>query len=316
MSNAGESSDREHVAAVYSCVGSFAYAVTGALAHTLKDQCSWELLSITRGVSMLLFAAGAMVLGGVRPLIWERSLFIRSFAGCVTTFCTFYAWTRLPLADVTTLINTVPIWVALLSGLVLKERTGPGVWVAVLMAFSGVVLIQQPHFGGDYSGVIAALGGGLAGSFSVIGLRRAKHLDVRAVVLHMAVIVTAASLLTFFFRGAHAWVGPEVSGVPWRTVGLLVSLGLFTVLAQFTITRAYSLGRASRVTVLGVLGVFFAAVLDRVLWSRQFEPATLIGMLLVTAPSAWLTTHAARSAWRRRSAVLEGDPEPVAARSA
>ena len=321
----GEAADREHVAAAYSCVGSFAYAVTGALAHALKNSCSWELLSVTRGLSMMLFAGVAMALAGVRPVFREPSLWIRSLAGSATTLCTFYAWTRLPIADVTTLVNTVPIWVAILSGLLLKERIGLGGWVAVAMAFAGVVLIQRPHWHADGGGVAGALGAGLAGSFSVVGLRRAKHLDARAVVLHMSVVVSAVAALTFWLRGADAFIGEAAGasgGAQLKTFALLGSLGLFVALAQYTITRAYALGQASRVTVLGVLGVFFAAVLDRVFWNRHFELSTILGMVLVSAPSAWLTTHAARAAWNRRGRVgvpatlIEAEPAQDAPRVA
>lgn len=308
MGATSDTSDREHIAAVYSCIGSFCYAACGAIAHSLGSRCSWELLSVVRGVSMMIFAAAAMALAGLKPVVWNRSLWIRSFAGCATTFCSFYAWTRLPLADVTTLINTVPIWVALLSGLFLKERTGLGVWVAVLMAFGGVVLIQRPHLQGDYSGVLAALGAGLAGSFSVVGLRQAKHLDARQVVLHMSTVVSGVTLAVFWLRGAEAFPGSgaaEQDVTMWGMIGLL---GLFTALSQYTITRAYALGRASRVTVLGVLGVVFAAGFDRILWQRHFSSGTLLGMLLVTAPSIWLTTRAARDAWKDRARII-AEPE-------
>jgi drug/metabolite transporter (DMT)-like permease len=54
-------------------------------------------------------------------------------------------------------------------------------------------------------------------------------------------------------------------------------------------TRAYALGSAARVSVVGLTQIVFALAFDLLLWRRSFDALTLAGILLVVAPSGWLT---------------------------
>src|SRR3712207_4246764 len=111
--------------------GCFSFAWMGAFAHALGSRCDWRLAALARGALVLAFAAGLARLAGARlvlprpPVLWLRSL-----AGSVSLVCTFYAFTRLRTAEVLTLTNTFPIWVALLSWPLLRERPGASVWLA------------------------------------------------------------------------------------------------------------------------------------------------------------------------------------------
>ena len=64
---------------------------------------------------------------GVRLVLWRpRTLWIRSLAGSFSMVCTFYALTRLPVAQVLTVTQMFPIWVALLSWPLAGEAPGGG----------------------------------------------------------------------------------------------------------------------------------------------------------------------------------------------
>lgn len=47
---------------------------------------------------------------------------MRSLAGSIAFLCTFYAAAHIPVAEVTVLLNTSPIWILLASGVLFRQR--------------------------------------------------------------------------------------------------------------------------------------------------------------------------------------------------
>ncbi len=68
----------------------------------------------------------------------------------------FYAVTVIPLAQVFALEFTSPIWVILLSPLLLGERITLISAAAALMGFIGVLVVTRPDMAGINTGVIMA----------------------------------------------------------------------------------------------------------------------------------------------------------------
>ena len=266
--------------------GSFAFAVMGILAHAAGKHCDWQLVAFFRsGICLVLVAALALV-AGVRLVFFRpATLWLRSVAGSLSLVCTFYALPRLPVADVLTLTNMFPIWVALLSWPLLRERPPPGVWLAVGCGVLGVALIQQPHFAEGNFATLLALGSSLSTALAMIGLHRLKGIDPRAVVVHFS----GVSLI--FIAGAYLLVDGD--GLPLRevdaaTLGLLIGVGVAATVGQLFLTLAFTAGPPARVSVIGLSQVVFAMIFDVAFLGRTLEPLALAGMALVLLPVGWL----------------------------
>src|SRR5262249_22794815 len=96
-------------------LGSMAFATMAALAHGLATRCDWQTVAFFRAFLVFLFGLLLARLSGARLVIWRPGiLWARSIAGSISMVCSFYAFAHLPIADVLTLTNTFPIWVALL----------------------------------------------------------------------------------------------------------------------------------------------------------------------------------------------------------
>src|SRR4051812_23700649 len=110
--------------------GSFFFSLMVAMAHGARAHCDWQVVAACRAGVAFLLALMLAWQGGVR-LVWVRPpiLWLRSLSGSISMVCTFYALTRdMPMADVVTLTNTFPLWVALLSWPLLGELPPPAVW--------------------------------------------------------------------------------------------------------------------------------------------------------------------------------------------
>lgn len=267
--------------------GAFAFAAMSILAHAVRDRFSWQAIAIGRSsVPFLLTGLSALLTGGRLVLFGPKALWLRSLAGSTSLVCTFYALTRLPVADVLTLTNLFPIWVALLSWPLLKQRPGPFVWSCVACAVCGVVLIQQPHLSDGNLATVAALSASFTSAVAMIGLHRVQGLDARAIVWHF-------SGISLIFAGAAMWLlGGQVPDQPLPVIPMnwlyLLGVGTSATLGQFCLTKAFTLGVPSKVAVVGLSQVGIALVFEVLCEGRHYDHSTLFGILLVLAPTSWL----------------------------
>jgi drug/metabolite transporter (DMT)-like permease len=69
---------------------------------------------------------------------------------------------------------------------------------------------------------------------------------------------------------------------------VLLLVGLAGVAGQMGMTLAFAQGHASRIAVVALTQILFGLVFDRVFWNRSLNAISLLGMLLVILPTAWL----------------------------
>jgi drug/metabolite transporter (DMT)-like permease len=267
---------------------SLAFAGMGVLAHFLGGIHDWRILAVARSALPLLFTATWALLLRVRLVFWRpRILWLRSIAGSLSLLCTFYALPRLPVAAVYTLTNMFPLWLALLSWPMLGELPETSVWLSIASGLLGVYLIQQPHLEAGNWAVLAALGSSWFTALAMIGLHRLRGLDPRAIVVHFSAVALLMSLacLVVFERpeSLYAWWD-------FQTCLLLLTVGLLATVGQWFLTLAFTVGTPARVSVVALSQVVFALGLDVTLLGHSFSAASLLGMVLVVAPTAWLLT--------------------------
>ena len=222
-------------------------------------------------------------------------LWVRSLAGSVSLICTFFALTRLPVADVLTLTNVFPIWVAILSWPILREAPSAETWIAIGCGIFGVVLVQQPHFQQDEDGKLAAilaLVSSFSTAISMLGLHRLQDVDSRAIVAHFSSVSLAVCLAFLLFIPNTAL---ESSQFDNRSIALLLGVGICATIGQIFLTKAFAAGPPAKVSVIGLTQVGFAIVFDVLVWGQSFSTTTLVGMVFVTAPTAWLLISQGRA---------------------
>ena len=101
---------------VWMLCGSFSFTLMAELAYVLTRQCDWQAVAIARaGLVAALAGLMAYLAGAKLVFLRPKRLWIRSISGSCSMVCTFYAFSKLPVADVLTLTNTFPIWVALIA---------------------------------------------------------------------------------------------------------------------------------------------------------------------------------------------------------
>lgn len=295
---------------VWMLSGSFSFSLMALLASNLTQitqQCDWQTVAVFRSSLVAIFAAILAVLGGAKLVFWPWRLWVRSVAGSCSMICTFYAFGHLPVADVVTLTNTFPIWIALLSWPLYGRFPGPKVMIAILMGVVGVALVEQPHFATGNWGVATALAAAAFTAVAMLGLHSLKGIDSRAVVVHFSAVATV------FCTGAFL-VGPlehnPVTVLDGAIPLKLLALGVTALVGQLFLTLAFRTGAPAKVSVVGLTQIVFTLLFSALFFDHEMDSLTLTGTALVIAPTAWLLLQS------RPGVEGEGDAgEPSAAES-
>ena len=268
--------------------GALAFAIMSTLAHALVPHCDWQMVALARSGLALVFAVALAIAGGAQ-LVYSRprTLWMRSIAGSLSLVCSFYAFSRLPVSDVLTLTSMFPVWVAILSWPLLGHAPQRDVWLGVVCGLAGVVLIQQPHLAQGNLASLAAIVASFTSAVALIGLHRLQGIDPRAVVVHFSAVslVFVAASFFLFDTTRSAVSHMDLDGL---TSAMLLGVGLSATIGQLLLTKAFAAGAPAKVSVVCLSQVGFGMIFDVVFWQRTFSPLTLVGMLMVMLPTAWL----------------------------
>jgi drug/metabolite transporter (DMT)-like permease len=295
---------------VWMLCGAFSFTVMAALAHVLTRACDWQTVAVFRASLVAVFAAVLAWLAGVR-LVWLRPwrLWVRSVSGSCSMVCAFYAFARLPAADVVTLSNTFPIWVAVLSWPLYGQAPGGKMIAAVLVGVAGVALVEQPHLESGNLGVFAALAAAFFTAVAMLGLHRLNDIDPRAVVVHFSAVAT-------LFCGVAALVGPRTQPVTAvlepRLMLMLAAMGVSATVGQVFLTLAFGRGAPAKVSVVGLTQIVFVLGFDVWLFDRAINAVTVVGTVLVILPTAWLLTRTVAAGEMHEPPNESGGPKPPA----
>jgi drug/metabolite transporter (DMT)-like permease len=208
---------------------------------------------------------------------WRRHA-LRSLSGTVSMFFLFTALTLIPLADVTAITYTSPMFLTVLATVFLGERIHRYRWTALVVGFIGVLIMIGPHlsFGTEDSlGSLAALGAALFSAIAMTSLRAMSGGE------HAITITFYFSVTFMICAGLTALQGWPM---PTLTQSLLIVLaGLFGVFGQLLMTYSYRYAEASTIAPLEYTSMIMAVSLGYLFFAETPTPSIWIGAPLVIA---------------------------------
>src|SRR5690606_22700118 len=71
---------------------------------------------------------------------------LRSFTGVASSTLVTYAFVTIPFAEAYSLVFMMPLFITVLSVLVLRERVNLMRWAMLALGFAGVMLVVRPGF--------------------------------------------------------------------------------------------------------------------------------------------------------------------------
>jgi drug/metabolite transporter (DMT)-like permease len=191
-------------------------------------------------------------------------------------FAFFTAVTMIPLADMTAIGFTAPLFLTVLAMVFLGEQIHRFRWTALGFGFLGVFIMISPHLSFAQGTSLGALLALCAALFSAIAMTILRKMSAR----EHAITITFYFSLTFTLcAGLTALQGwPMPTPTQWL---LIILSGLFGVFGQLVMTYSYSFAEASTVAPLDYSNMIFSVILGYAFFGEVPTLSVWIGTPLV-----------------------------------
>ncbi len=187
----------------------------------------------------------------------------------------FYAVGVAPLAQVFALEFTQPIWVILLSPLLLKERLTALRATSALIAFAGVLLVTRPGTATLNPGTLAAVGSAIFFAFTTITTKQlTRHASIGCIIFWLTVIQAVLGT-------AAAGIDQQIALPTLQTAPYLLLVGLAGLLAHFCITNALAIAPATVVVPFDFARLPTIAIAGMLLYNEPLDHWTMLGAVVI-----------------------------------
>lgn len=223
--------------------------------------------------------------------------FVRAGASAIGNIAAVIAFTALPMAEAFTLIFLLPIFVTILSVLVLREQVGWRRWLAVVAGFVGVLVVLRPGFRALGVGHLAAIICGLSGAVSMIALRLSGPHEKR-ITLYGAGIVGSLLVAGVLMLPVFVWPAPD----QWL---LLLGYGLLAALGSVLLMLATQAAPANQVAPTQYSQMLWAVLLGYVIFNDRLDWPMALGMAIILGAGMFtLVREEQVTSWWKRIRML------------
>ena len=246
----------------------------------LTLELSEPVIGVFRSIFALIFFVPLLVRKGIGFLKTSRPIghIWRSIFGYGSFLLFVYAVAQLPLGDAVALSFTSPFWSILIGWLVFGDRITPRLGLAVVVGFSGVLLIAQPS---------ASAGLGVGAAIAIVS---AIGTSLAMMMVKQLSGSEPPDRVAFYFMFVSAFIGAVPAAFDWTTPQLhhllpLAGIGALFFVGQTALSRAYLYGTFSRMAPLDFVRLPTALLLGFFIFGEVPATIALIGMALIVAAS-------------------------------
>jgi len=253
-----------------------------------------QLVALRSVITLLLLLGAAYHYGGWGQLRTRRlgTHLGRGLLMLLSYTAYYLAIAALPLADAIALYFVSPLFVTVLSGVILKEPIGGRQWAALICGFVGMLAILRPGTAVFQPVALLSLLAALAYAASVIQNRQlASSESGLALAIYSTAVYLAAAVVAGIFWGrgitiesqhpslqflTRAWIWPSPTDF-----GLIAVTGLIAAISFYSLAQAYRIAPVSTVAPFEYVMLLMGVIWGFVFWHELPDQLTAIGMALV-----------------------------------
>ena len=276
-------------------------AVTVLVRHLGSDMAAVQAAFIRYLIGLLL----------VLPMLWRmrrrlrraqgmRFYFWRGIVHGGAVMLWFFAMARIPLAEVTAIGFSTPVFTAIGAVLIFGEKIRLRRMLAIGAGFVGTLIILRPGFQAIAPGSLAQLAAALlfAGSFLL-----AKRLTRDEPSGDILVMLTLFCTLALLPGAIYYWREPT-----WTEVGWLALVAVFATAGHYALTRAIAHAPLTVTQPLSFLQLVWAVLFGYWLFDEVPDVWVIAGAALIVAAISYLTQREAAAARVRVRAASTTTP--------
>lgn len=268
----------------------------GCIRHVSAALHPFEI-AFFRNVFGLIVVVPWLVRLGLAPLRTAKLglLTLRGVLNVISMLAFFTALAITPLAEVTALSFSAPIFATLLAMVVFGERAGIRRWTAIVVGFLGTLVILRPGYAevglGALLTVFSAL---LWGVCMVIIKSLGRTESAVTITIYMSLVMAPLSLIAALF----VWQWPT-----WEQLAWLVGIGILGGAGQLAMAEALRVAETHVIMPIDFMKLIWVAAIAYVWFAEVPDVFALIGGVMIFGATAFI-------AWREH--VMRTAPKPPA----
>lgn len=257
-------------------------AVTGIVRYVGSDVPAAEAAFIRYviGLGLILPFMWRHIIGGMERRILATYT-LRGFCHALGVILWFYAMARIPIAEVTAIGYTSPIYITIGAALFLGESLAMRRILAVCAAFLGAMIILRPGLQEISAGQVAQL---VSAPLFAVSYLVAKGLSMREspfVVVGMLSVFVTIGIAPFAYA---VWIPPSLEDVLW--LGLVA---VFATLGHFTMTKALKAAPLMVTQPVTFLQLVWASLLGAFAFGEAVDFYVLLGGGVIIASVSFIS---------------------------
>ena len=225
---------------------------------------------------------------GLRPLRTDNfGLYVaRGVLSVVGTLTIFYALSVTPIATVTALNFTMPLFTTLLAVVILNEQVGTAKWVAILFGFAGVFVIVRPGMVAVDAGSLLVIVGSLSFAFTILVVKVLTRIDSIVTITFFSVLLRAPLALV---PALFVWQWPDGRQLLW-----LAAMGIVGTLSTFAFTQALKEVETNVISPIFFLQLIWAAAIGYVFFAEVPGVFTWAGGAMIISSVTYVAYRESR----------------------
>ena len=268
------------------------FTLNDVLGKWLVATYSVAQVLVLRSVAALVVLSPMVAREGAEALLRPRRIrlqLLRVACGTLEVAAFYWAVSMMPLADTLAFWMATPIFVAVASAVILKEKLEPARLAAVALGFIGVVLALGAGLDTGWLPVLVAVFGVCVYTGYLLCTRalRGTPASVLAVYQMLGALVFGLIMLPF------GWVTPT-----WADAALLMLLGVVATGAHLAVTKSLALAPAAVVVPWQYSMILWGILFGWIFFAEVPEPLMLVGVAVIVGAGLWLTRMEMRGARR------------------
>ena len=241
--------------------------------------------------SVFVFIPNAIMVwrkGGFRTvlIVDRRGQLMRGLFAVITSFLFMIAIKHMPLADITAIMFATPIIMTALAPYFLGEEVGWRRWTAVIIGFSGILLMIRPSGEALFWPALLALAATFFNSFRDLATR---HLSRTEDANGIMICTTACVMLGGFGSLFFAWRAPDLEGL-----ALFALTGVLQGIGQYFLVVAFLFGEAVVVAPFRYFALIWATLYGYLMFGDIPGLDTLSGAAIVVGSGLFIFYREAR----------------------
>lgn len=260
-------------AVLFMLISALAFTLMNITAKKLAHYNAYQLVFF-RSLGTLIFTSGYLYYNKI-PFLGnnQKLLILRSLVGFISMSMFFMSLHYLPVGSAVTIRYLAPVFAAIFSIVLLKERILPVQWLFFAMAFAGVVVLKYADIQINLIGLLMVLTSALFGGLVYITINKIGKRE------HPITIVN-------YFMVFCTLVGGSIAVFDWKTPPSadylpLLSMGIYGYFGQLYMTKAFQIENVNKIAPVKYMEVIFTVLVGMSFFGEIYSLWSLLGIAMI-----------------------------------